>query len=334
MSTPLAIDGSVGEGGGQILRTSLALSCITATPLHLTRIRAGRAKPGLRPQHLACVRAAAQISGARVEGDHVGSRELRFRPKKVRGGDFGFQIGTAGSTALVLQTVLLPLALCGSKRHSTVRIGGGTHNDHAPPLDFLKYAWLPVLERMGLRVELSMEQPGFYPKGGGSLVARIHPGRPGRLELPKRGALQGLIGRVVMSGLPRAAADQALAGLRRQLTLQDTVVESFSGPPGLAVMVEVQSRCVTELFSGLATRGRGIDEAATSVAAQALAYLAQPEPVGPHLADQLLLPMALGQGGAFRTVRPSLHTTTNVHIIQKFLDVHIEVGAETRVEPG
>ena len=327
------IDGSFGEGGGQILRSSLALSCITGEPVHFTRIRAGRGKPGLRPQHLACVRAAAQISGARIEGDRVGSQELRFRPKKVRGGDFGFQIGTAGSTALVLQTVLLPLALRGQRR-STVRIGGGTHNDKAPPLDFLQRAWVPLLERMGMRIELTLEQPGFYPKGGGSLVARIHPGKLARLDLPKRGRQQALIGRVVMSGLPQAAAEQALEAVSRQISLDETEVRRFDGPPGLAVMVEVRSRCVTEVFSGLANRGRGIDEAGTSAAVQALGYLAQPEPVGEYLADQLLLPLALGAGGAFRTVRPSLHTRTNAHVIQKFLDVRVEVGPETRVEVG
>lgn len=329
----LTIDGRVGEGGGQILRSSLALSCITRRAMKLVNIRANRSKPGLRPQHLACVRAAAQISGAKVRGDAVNSRELEFRPKKVRSGDFGFQVGTAGSAALVLQTVLLPLALHGDRR-STVRIGGGTHNDKAPPVTFLQRAWLPRLHAMGLDVEVELERPGFYPKGGGSLVCSVRPSRPKRLELSKRGQKQAIRAHVVMSGLPRAAAEEALSALRCQLSLDHEDVQDFRGPPGLAVMVEVESRNVTELFGGLANRGRNIEGAATGAACAALAYLAQPEPVGEHLADQLMLPMALGEGGAFRSVPPSLHTTTNADIIRRFLDVDITFrDGEVRIEP-
>jgi len=325
----ITIDGSLGEGGGQILRTSLALSCITRIPLRLHRIRAKRSRPGLRPQHLVCVRAAAQISGARVEGDRVGSCELLFRPKKVRSGDFGFQIGTAGSTTLVLQTVLLPLALCGDRR-STVRIGGGTHNDKAPPVDYLQRAWLPLLNRMGLRVELSLERPGFYPRGGGSIVARIFPGKLGRLDLPKRGQQQALRGLVVQCGLGAEVGERALDALGQTLTLSDTELRQFQGPPGLAVMVEAEHRCVSELFSGLADRGRKIDEAAVEAARLAHAWLDQPAPVGKHLADQLLLPLALSPGGSFTTVKPSPHTTTNIQVIQRFLDCEVQLEERQR----
>lgn len=177
-----------------------------------------------------------------------------------------------------------------------------------------------------------MEQPGFYPKGGGSIVARIHPGRLGRLELPKRGRPVALRARVVCSGMGLEAIDEARTALEAQLTLDDFEVRRFDGARGLAVLVEVEHRCLTELFCGLADRGQRVAEAATEAAVQALAWSAQPEPVGQFLADQLLLPMALGEGGAFRSVRPSLHSTTNAEVLRRFLPVEVTMeGGELRV---
>ena len=169
----VTIDGAQGEGGGQILRSSLALSIITQTPLELVQIRAKRKQPGLRPQHLMAVQAAAQISGAEVEGAKVGARRLRFVPGPVRPGSYRFSIGTAGSGTMVFQTVLPPLML--AEAPSTVVIEGGTHNAKAPPFEFIERAFLPVLAKIGPQVTATLNRPGFYPKGGGQMTFHIQP---------------------------------------------------------------------------------------------------------------------------------------------------------------
>jgi RNA 3'-terminal phosphate cyclase (ATP) len=170
----IELDGALGEGGGQILRTSLTLSLLTGKPFHLKNIRAGRSKPGLQPQHLASVRAAGQIGQAQVLGDQIGSRELHFEPGPIVAGKYHFGIGTAGATSLVLQTIYLPLALKGD-RPSEIVITGGTHVKASPSFHFLDATWKAYLERMGLPLALQMRQPGFYPRGGGVIQAHVEP---------------------------------------------------------------------------------------------------------------------------------------------------------------
>ena len=169
----ITIDGSKGEGGGQVLRSSLSLSMVTGQPFRIKNIRAGRAKPGLLRQHLTCVRASEAVCNATVEGAELGSKEIVFRPGAVQPGLHTFAVGTAGSAMLVLQTVLPPLML--ATETSTVTVEGGTHNDHAPPFDFLEHAFVPLLRRMGARVDLILDGYGFYPAGGGRVVATISP---------------------------------------------------------------------------------------------------------------------------------------------------------------
>src|SRR5688572_16449750 len=182
----ITIDGSMGEGGGQVLRTSLALSLVTGKPFRIEKIRAGREKPGLLRQHLTAVNAAAAVGGAHVEGAALGSRELDFRPGPAKPGEYRFAVGTAGSATLVLQAVLP--ALLTARGASTLVLEGGTHNPFAPPFDFLDKAFLPLLRRMGARVEVALERPGFYPAGGGRFQVRVEPvERLERLDLPSRG---------------------------------------------------------------------------------------------------------------------------------------------------
>jgi RNA 3'-terminal phosphate cyclase (ATP) len=169
----IEIDGSFGEGGGQILRSSLALAIVTGQPVRLSNIRAGRRKPGLMRQHLTAVNAAAAICGATVDGERIGATELTFTPGAVRAGEYQFSIGTAGSTTLVLQTVLLPLLTAGGP--SRIVLEGGTHNPFAPPFDFLERAYLPLINRMGPNVRATLERPGFYPAGGGRIAIEIEP---------------------------------------------------------------------------------------------------------------------------------------------------------------
>lgn len=321
MAGPLTIDGSQGEGGGQILRTALALSLCRGRAIRLNRIRAARARPGLRPQHLAAVKAAALLSGARVEGAEPGSMELLFTPGPVRPGEYRFDIGTAGSTILVLQT-LLP-ALAGAPQPSRLVLEGGTHNPRAPSFAFLERAYLPLLRRMGARVAARLARPGFYPAGGGRLEVEIEPAALSPLMLEARGRLLGIRAHVLIARLPRHVAERELAVLARALDPPPEAgwVEAVTASrgPGNAVVVEVESREITEIFTGFGERGVPAETVAGGVAAAVRRYLAAGVPVGEHLADQLLLPLALAGGGALRTLRPTRHALTNIAVIERFL---------------
>ena len=325
----LTIDGSWGEGGGQILRTSLALSLVTGTPFRIHHIRAARAKPGLRAQHLAALEAAAAVGEADVEGAAVGAREIVFRPRRVRAGTYRFDLGTAGSTGLVLQTILLPLVV--ARAPSSLTLEGGTHNTHAPPFDFLAQAFLPLVKRMGAGVEARLERPGFYPAGGGRVRVDITEGHPlSPLSLVQRGATRRRWARAMVSRLPRQIADRELAVIRSRLgwqaaELEAVVLSENTAGPGNVLLLGIESEHVTEVFTGFGEIGVRAETVAERAAGEARSYLSADVPVGPYLADQLLLPLALAGGGAFRTMPLSLHATTNFDVIRRFLDVSIAV---------
>ncbi|MBX3460493.1 MAG: RNA 3'-terminal phosphate cyclase [Planctomycetes bacterium] len=320
----IEIDGSEGEGGGQVLRTSLALSIVTGQPFRLFNIRAGRDKPGLGKQHLACVRAAQQISNAEVTGDEVGSRDLLFAPQGTFPGKYRFSVGSAGSAALVLQTVLYPLLLADTE--SFVSIEGGTHNASAPPLDFVQHAFLPLLRRMGADVLHSAERLGFFPAGGGLTHTRITPwGRREPLMLHDRGAVE-LRAVAYVASLPDHVAQRELNIVRRHLNVDRLSIEApRTMGPGNALCVYADSDHVTEVVTAFGKRGKAAESVAKEAVREMKDYLKSEAPVGEHLADQLLLPMALGAGGSFRTLPPSLHTTTNISVIRRFMERRIDV---------
>lgn len=323
----LVIDGAMGEGGGQVLRTCLALALCRGVAFRIEHIRSRRERPGLLAQHLAAVRAAARVGNARVRGDTQGSLELLFEPQAVRAGRYEFDIGTAGSTTLVLQTVLPALLVAPGP--SEVAIAGGTHNPLAPPYEFLSQAFLPLLSRMGPRVQARLARPGFYPVGGGLLEVSVSPAPLRPLHLHERGAVRALRARALLSRLPRHIAERELAVLGRGLdipseNLQVQPVLDARGP-GNAVIVEVQCEHVTEVFAGIGTRGVPAEAVAQGLVDQVSRYLSADVAVGEHLADQLLVLLALAGGGSFVTLRPSSHATTNVEVIKKFLDVQIEL---------
>ncbi|HNQ24606.1 MAG TPA: RNA 3'-terminal phosphate cyclase [Phycisphaerae bacterium] len=322
----LTIDGSFGEGGGQILRTALALSLLTGQPLRLERIRARREKPGLRQQHLTAVNAATQISGARVTGAALTSQTLTFEPGRVQPGAYEFDVGTAGSTTLVLQTILPPLLL--ADRPSTLVLKGGTHNPLAPPFDFLEQAFLPLVERMGPSVQVRLERCGFYPAGGGIVTVRVEPvARLAPLDLRERGRLHGIRARALVARLPRHIAERELQTVRAGLGLNDEQLEvvdiADTAGPGNVVTIAVASAEVTEVFTGFGIRGRPAERVAQEVVRQVRDYLDAGVPVGPYLADQLLLPLALAGGGALLTVPPTPHSTTNIEVIRRLVPVSI-----------
>ena len=325
------IDGSGGEGGGQILRTSLGLSLVTGKPLSIRRIRAGRKKPGLLRQHLAAVRAAARVSRAEVDGDELGSRELTFSPRDVRPGEFRFAVGSAGSATLVLQTVLPGLMIADGP--SQLVLEGGTHNPFAPPFDFIQKAFLPILQRMGPRVTASLDRAGFYPAGGGRISVGIRPeARLRELDLVERGRIVRRSARGIVAKLPLHIAQREVDCIRRKMSLDDDCVETDqvdSPGPGNVVLVEIESQHVTEVFTGFGQRGRPAEKVAARVVREAKRYLEAGVPVGEHLADQLLVPMALA-GGRFRTLAPTAHMITNIETIERFLDVRIQIA---EVEP-
>ena len=322
------LDGSAGEGGGQILRSALGLSLVTGTPFTIDRIRAGRERPGLQRQHLAAVRAAADIGAAELRGAAVGSSVLTFKPGKVTPGPYTFSVGTAGSATLVLQTVLP--ALLGAAAPSTLTLEGGTHNAWAPPYDFLEKAFLPLLERMGARVTTKLERRGFYPAGGGRFRVTIEPcPRLSPLELPERGKIRAQRAWSIVSALPVSIAHRELKVVERMLSLDrnrlQALEEAHPVGPGNALLVEIESEHVTEIFTGFGEKRVSAETVAERACRDARAYVEAGVPVGEFLADQLLIPLALAGGGSFVSVPLSTHSTTNIDVIGKFLPRKFEI---------
>ena len=318
----LTIDGCIGEGGGQILRSSLALSMCLNTPFRIINIRRARKKPGLRRQHLAAVNAATAVSAANVEGAALGSRELKFIPRHISAGNYDFDIGTAGSTTLVVQTILPALLL--AKGSSHLRVKGGTHNPLAPPFDFLDLSFFPLINRMGPRVSGNLEVPGFYPAGGGILHVDIEPApklKP--IQLVERGEILEMRAIAMLAYLPQHIALRELQVIGSELGLNQRAlhlryVDTAHGP-GNVVNVMVRSSHITEVFTSFGERGVRAEIVAKRVVQSVRRYLDAGVPVGEHLADQLLVPLALAGSGSFMTLRPSRHTATNMAVIKRFM---------------
>lgn len=323
----LTVDGAQGEGGGQILRTALALSLCVNQPFRMINIRARRRRPGLQYQHLAAVHAAAQVSAADVSGATKDSLQLTFKPGRVVAGDYRIDIGTAGSTTLVLQTILPALMLAES--YSTVIIEGGTHNPMAPPFEFMQYALLPLLHRMGAGIRLELLRPGFAPAGGGLIKAGIDPTvalRP--LNIDKRGRILQRRAEVLLANLPEHIAKRELAVIVRLMSLSDEdvhyKVDTRAAGPGNVVLIMIQSAELTECFSEFGKKGLPAERVAQRAVQTAKDYLQADVPIGRYLADQLLVFLALAGGGRFVTMRPSLHTLTTIAVIKSFISIAIE----------
>jgi RNA 3'-terminal phosphate cyclase (ATP) len=321
----LEIDGSFGEGGGQILRTSLTLSLLTGRPFRLYNIRAGRLKPGLQPQHLMSVRAAATVGQAKLRGALRGSSDLTFEPGAVTAGAYRFDIGTAGSTSLVLHTLYLPLALRGGAP-SQLTLIGGTHVSTSPCFHFLDTTWRRYLELLGVRISLRMLRPGFYPRGGGLVEANIQPAeRVAGLQLRERGPVR-LSGFSAVAGLPediaRRQARRARFRLEQNSLKADIREEKWDGGPGTVLAVIVHTAPVPAFFFGLGARGKPAERVADEAVDQVLAYVrAAPAAVDAHSADQLLLPLALADGPSEYSVADvTRHLTTNIDIIRRFIE--------------
>ncbi len=349
----LIIDGSYGEGGGQVLRTALTLATFTGRPTRIEHIRAGRKKPGLRPQHLTAVRAAATVCGARVEGDALGSQTLAFTPNHpARPGKYTFDVteatqgGSAGSVGLVLQTVLLPLALAGTDygraAGSHLMLKGGTHVPWAPSASYLEHVFLPQIARMGVNVQVILRRWGFYPAGGGEIECNVM-GREGSLHpisITERGQLQRVWGMAVVMNLPahipqrmanRARNVLAEAGLQAQIEPRRLrgagpgagmfLFAAYTTPPGDDV--------TTVGFTAYGRKGLPAERVVEAACEELLAHHRSGAPVDPHLADQLVLPAALAEGKSqVSTSKVTQHLLTNVWVVREFLARDIDIEGE------
>ena len=321
-TAPIAIDGAAHEGGGQILRTALALSVVTGKNFRITRIRAGREKPGLMRQHLASVAAATAVSGAAVEGASPASQELVFRPGAPRGGDHRFAVGTAGSAMLVAQTVLPPLLA--ADKASEVVIEGGTHNPHAPSFEFFAETFLPALRAMGAEIEASLEAHGFYPAGGGRLRLRVKPWRKRvAADIPDFEGAAIFSAFALVSNLSpnigHTEIRRLLAGLPELAPENCAVVEAPSPGPGNLLGLRITKGTNTTVVAAPGERGVSSEKVAERVLGLAARFTGTPASVCEHLADQLLIPAALAGGGTFGAAGITPHFEANAEVVRLFL---------------
>ncbi|MCS0590690.1 RNA 3'-terminal phosphate cyclase [Massilia norwichensis] len=325
----IELDGAAGEGGGQILRSSLTLAMITGRPFRIRQIRARRAKPGLMRQHLVAVQAASQICGAEVNGATVGSQELEFVPGPIRGGDYRFAIGTAGSCTLVLQTVLP--ALLTADRPSTLHLSGGTHNPMAPPVQFLQRAFCRLLAEMGAQVDVHLERFGFYPAGGGEVVATVRPcAQLQPRSWMERGERKAAYAECFIAGIPPRVAQRELECVGKAMNWGEEQLLARRLPdnqgPGNALMLTLEYAHTTEVFTAFGEKSVTAENVARQAVQRARKYLCTKAAVSEYLGDQLMLPLALAGGGGFTVDEVSMHARTNAEVIERFLPVRFEFG--------
>jgi RNA 3'-terminal phosphate cyclase (ATP) len=336
----ITIDGSYGEGGGQILRTSLTLAVVTGKPLKVVNIRAGRKNPGLGAQHLTAVLAAAAVCDAHLEGAHLGSQTLTFIPRSPpQAGSYSWDVsaarkgGSAGSTSLILQAVLLPLAL--AEEGSKVTIKGGTHVPWSPPYHFLERVYLPTLARLGVEARVDIEEWGWYPLGRGRIKAHIKEATLKPIDLSERGEFLRLFGLSALSNLPKHIAqrqkERALEVLRREGFEADIrIEEGKSSGRGTAVFLWAEFENGVAGFTALGEPGKPAEKVAEEACQAFLEYYYSEAALDKHLADQLILPLALAGGhSTFTTCQITQHLITNIWVVEQFIDIGYQVeGSE------
>jgi RNA 3'-terminal phosphate cyclase (ATP) len=336
----ITIDGSSGEGGGQVLRTCLALAAITGLPFRLYNIRAARPKPGLQAQHLTSARAVAAICGARLEGATLGSMSLMFEPKHPpRAGEYTFDVtqarnsGSAGATTLVLQTLLLPLALAPEDGESCVTIRGGTHVPFSPPFPYIRHIYLPMLWQMGVHAQVELQRYGWYPAGGGELQVRIQaqPGTLTPITLTERGGLRKLWGLAAVSNLPSHIAQRMAnraVNVLRDVDIQSCIeaVHVEATGPGAGIFLFAEYEHSLGGFTAYGRKGLPSEQVAGMACNDLLSHHTSGAATDMHLADQLILPAAFADGQSrWTTCQITLHLLTNAWVVRQFLDVPIHI---------
>ncbi len=329
----LEIDGSEGEGGGQILRSSLSMSAILGKPILIKNIRAGRREPGLQAQHLTCVRAIAEITSAELDGDVLGSQELTFIPKKPKPGKYFFDVAkvkpSAGSVSLVLQTILMPLALSGDT--SVVVIKGGTHVPLSPSVTYLQKVYLPIVMKFGLVANIKLSKWGWYPKGNGEIDIEIHPANLQGIDLLERGELRDTEVISVVSNLPISIAERQRNSALMILKANNikAISELHNAPSigqGTSVFVLLNFEKSKAGFESLGEKGKRAEQVAREACEQCINFLNTDACIDEHLADQLITIMALSKGtSCFKTSKITRHLLTNISIAEKFLPIKFKV---------
>lgn len=328
----IEIDGAHGEGGGQILRTAIALSAVTSEAVRVRNIRAGRTKPGLAPQHITSIEAVAEVCGAEVDGLYQGSRDIVFKPGQLVGGEFEFDVGTAGSIPLVAQSCLIPAFLSKAKVRMTVK--GGTDVRWSPPIDFLRLVHLPIVDMLGGRCELGIVSRGFYPEGGGEVVLETWPsGGFSPLDLGSRGRVLRIVGVAFAQNLPdHVVARIKHAALKSLLDFKEVSIESdLRRGPSTGAGIVLAAICENTVIGASALGAKGVrSEALGEGCASDLAEtLRSGASVDEHMLDQVLAYMALaGRGSRVLAEGMTSHAETNIWVIEQFLGRKFEI--ETR----
>lgn len=330
LNNVITIDGGQGEGGGQILRTALTLSIFLQQPVEIHNIRSGRKKPGLLRQHLTCVKAATEIANADVSGDFLGSQTLSFSPTTCQGGNYHWAIGSAGSTTLVFQTVLLPLLL--ANKPSKITLEGGTHNGLSPSLDFIQLSFLPLLQRMiDCDIALTSDRIGFYPSAGGRWYAEINPlsrtsiENSSALSLLEKGALQSECAVATLANLENHVNERELKQVQQVLNWTDDQLHSqWESARGSGNILSLRQTCDwgAAVFESVAAKRVSAEQVAQNAIDAFVRYQTAGVPVCEHLADQLILPLLL-TGGNFRTLSPSQHLKTQIALVNQLTGITI-----------
>lgn len=338
----LNIDGSYGEGGGQLLRTSLSLSCLLRLPFRIVNLRLKRPKPGLQPQHLTAVLAAQQIASAQVEGAQLNSTSLSFAPATIIGGHFDFDVSriapSAGSTSLILQTILPPLGFAPDP--CTIVLKGGTHVPFSPVFEYIQQVFLPSLASLGVDASIQIRKAGFYPVGGGEIEAKVNPVEaltaPGQVS---RGALTEVSCTSLVSRLPISIAQRQMQAMVSSLKSvrevnQQAVLELPSPGPGTCAFALARCEGTLAGFSSLGKRGKPAEQVGAEAAQALNSFLASGADLDLHLADQLLLWLVLSNGRfQARVQQVTQHLLTNLWVIQQFLSARVEILGELG-QPG
>ncbi len=329
----LILDGSEGEGGGQILRTALSLSALTGVPFTLKNIRSNRKQPGLKAQHLTAVTAMQQICRANVQGATLNSPEVIFIPQKIQPGNYHWDIGTAGATTLLLQTVAYPLSF--SKSTSSITITGGTHVPWSPTFDFLEKHWLLFMRRLGFEFSLKLVQAGFFPQGGGKIIGNIQPFQTRENFICiKRGILHKIQALSAVSNLDieiaRRQAHQGQRRLEQQGLSVETKIETMKAPsPGTTYLLLAEFENSQVCYFSLGARGKPAEQVANETVDTFLNFMTKAAAIDEHLADQLLLPLALtGKAAHFTIHKITSHFLTNIKVIQAFKKIEIVVNSQ------